>query len=60
LVTVPFSFPSTSLVPGTLVSVHFQFASAARVIATGTNLDFFNDSGGSGAHVRRNPGPDDA
>jgi hypothetical protein len=52
-VTVPFSFPSTSLVPGTLVSVHFQFA-------TGTNLDSFNDSGGSGAHVRRNPGPDDA
>jgi hypothetical protein len=45
---------SASLAPGTLVSVHFQFSSAARVIAAGTNLDFFNDSGGSGAHVAVN------
>ncbi len=46
-----YQLTSSTFPLGTLLSVHFQFASAARIIASGTDLDFFNDSGGSGARV---------
>jgi hypothetical protein len=46
-----YQLTSSTVPAGTLLPVHFQFASAARIIASGTNLDFFQDSGGSGANV---------